>query len=94
MFGLSTLVLLSKRYRRPLPQPTQRVYVQPSQPIEIDKFDYANPSGLEKIFDLGMADGAEFAESHRLSAEPVTATTREDGLNAARRQASRSQSVR
>ena len=78
----STLVLLSKRYRRPLPGPAQRVYVQPSQPIEIDKFDYANPSGLEKIFDLGKADGAQFAKSHLLSARQGTAVIRENGLHA------------
>ena len=56
-----TLVLLSKRYRQTLPPPTQRVYVQPSEPIRIDKFDYANPSGLQKTYDLGAKDGANFA---------------------------------
>ena len=40
-----TLVLLSKRYRQELPLPGQRVYVQPSERITLDKFDYANPEG-------------------------------------------------
>ena len=56
-----TLVLLSKRYKKPLPGPGQRVYVQPSEPIRIDKFDYANPEGLQQTYDLGLKDGARFA---------------------------------
>ena len=58
-----TLVLLSKRYRSPPPEPTQRVYVQPSEQITIDKFDYANPVGLQQTYDLGLRDGADFAKS-------------------------------
>ncbi len=60
-----TLVLLSKRYRRPLPEPGQRVYVQPSEPIHIDKFDYANPAGLQATYDLGLRDGARLTTTHR-----------------------------
>jgi predicted acylesterase/phospholipase RssA len=56
-----TLVLLSKRYRRPLPVPGQRVYAQPSEPIRIDKFDYANPDGLQATYELGLHDGRRFA---------------------------------
>ena len=56
-----TLVLLSKRYRSALPEPGQRVYVQPSEQITIDKFDYANPNGLQQTYDLGVRDGAVFA---------------------------------
>jgi len=55
-----TLVLLSKKYKRPLPKPAQRVYVQPSEPIRIDKFDYANPDGLQETYELGLRDGARF----------------------------------
>lgn len=55
-----TLVLLSKRYKKALPAPGQRVYVQPSEPISIDKFDYANPAGLQKTYDLGVRDGESF----------------------------------
>ncbi|MDX1733898.1 MAG: patatin-like phospholipase family protein, partial [Halioglobus sp.] len=56
-----TLVLLSKRYRQPLPPPAQRVYVQPSRPILIDKFEYADPQGLQDTYDLGVDDGVAFA---------------------------------
>jgi predicted patatin/cPLA2 family phospholipase len=58
-----TLVLLSKRYRRPLPDAGKRIYVQPSEAIRIDKFDYANPQGLEETYDLGYRDGRDFAAS-------------------------------
>ncbi len=60
-----TLVLLSKRYKKPLRDIANRVYVQPSQPIQIDKFDYANPSGLQDTYDLGVRDGSSFAASAR-----------------------------
>lgn len=66
----ATLVLLSKRYRRPLPEPGQRIYAQPSQPICIDKFDYANPDGLQAAYNLGLSDGERFV-SQQLSAVPV-----------------------
>jgi hypothetical protein len=56
-----TLVLLSKRYSKPLPAPGERVYAQPSEPIRIDKFDYANPLGLQETYDLGLRDGRRFA---------------------------------
>ncbi|MEM7218853.1 MAG: patatin-like phospholipase family protein [Pseudomonadota bacterium] len=56
-----TLVLLSKRYRRPLPEVVNRLYLQPSEPITLDKFDYADPEGLQRVFDLGCTDGQRFA---------------------------------
>ena len=58
-----TLVLLSKRYKQTLPEPATRIYVQPSEPIRLDKFDYANPEGLQQTYDLGLGDGMRFAES-------------------------------
>ncbi|MEM1113183.1 MAG: patatin-like phospholipase family protein [Pseudomonadota bacterium] len=61
-----TLVLLSKRYKQALPEPAERCYVQPSAAIEIDKFDYANPDGLQRTYDLGYLDGENFALSERL----------------------------
>lgn len=57
-----TLVLLSKRYKGGLPTVPGRIYVQPSQAIALDKFDYANPDGLQATFDLGLNDGRLFAE--------------------------------
>ena len=59
----ATLVLLSKRYRQPLPEAGRRIYVQPSQAITIDKFDYANPEGLQQTYDLGLMDGEAFAKA-------------------------------
>ena len=61
-----TLVLLSKRYKLVLPTPAQRVYVQPSEAIRIDKFDYANPAGLQETYELGLKDGEAFAVSRQL----------------------------
>lgn len=56
-----TLVLLSKRYKSELPASEIRTYVQPSEAITIDKFDYANPEGLQQTYDLGYKDGMAFA---------------------------------
>ncbi|MGB5809119.1 MAG: patatin-like phospholipase family protein [Polyangiales bacterium] len=60
-----TLVLMSQRYERGLPEKPATTYVQPSRVIKIDKFDYANPDGLQETFDLGLQDGAEFATKRR-----------------------------
>ena len=62
-----TLVLLSKHFRKPLPAVANRVYVQPSEPIKIDKFDYANPEVLQQSYDLGFEDGCRFAASKPLA---------------------------
>lgn len=56
-----TLVLLSRKYDDPLPSSEGTTWVQPSRPIKIDKFDYANPDGLQETFDLGFEDGRRFA---------------------------------
>lgn len=58
-----TLVLLSRKYERELPATHGVTWVQPSKPIKIDKFDYANPSGLQETFDLGITDGRQFGRS-------------------------------
>jgi predicted acylesterase/phospholipase RssA len=58
-----TLVLLSRKYERELPSARQATWVQPSKPIRIDKFDYANPDGLQETFELGIHDGREFGRS-------------------------------
>jgi predicted patatin/cPLA2 family phospholipase len=58
-----TLVLLSRKYERELPSTKRVTWVQPSEQIKIDKFDYANPGGLQDTFDLGIADGRMFAQS-------------------------------
>ena len=59
----NTLVLLSRRYDRPLPIRDGVTWSQPSRPIEIDKFDYANPEGLQDAFDLGLEDAQHFVQA-------------------------------
>jgi predicted acylesterase/phospholipase RssA len=58
-----TLVLASRKYPHRLPSTERVTWVQPSEPIKIDKFDYANPEGLQETFDLGLRDGREFGRS-------------------------------
>jgi len=58
-----TLVLLSRRYESSLPTRPRMTYVQPSKPIKIDKFDYANPEGLQETFELGLLDGMRFTQA-------------------------------
>ncbi len=59
-----TLVLLSKRYRHPLPKEGVRTYVQPSRAITLDKFNYADPVALQAVYDLGFEDGGRWASAH------------------------------
>jgi predicted acylesterase/phospholipase RssA len=56
------LVLLTRQYPR-LPQIGGRTYVQPSRPIPISAWDYANPAGIQATYDLGRRDGEAFARS-------------------------------
>lgn len=65
-----TLVLLSKRYSGPLPTRAATTYLQPSAAIRIDKFDYANPEGLQDAYDLGLADGVRAAAGLADAVEP------------------------
>ncbi len=67
-----TLVLLSRRYERKLPSTKRVTWVQPSKQIEIDKFDYANPRGLQETFDLGIADGQQFGQRSVLGSKAPT----------------------
>jgi predicted acylesterase/phospholipase RssA len=56
-----TLVLLSRRYSDDsIPKLPDRLYVQPSHPIPISKWDYTNPSGLRQAFELGQKDAELF----------------------------------
>lgn len=58
-----TLVLLSRPYDATLPTAPDVAWAQPSRPIGIDKFDYANPDGLQQTFDLGLEDGRKFVSA-------------------------------
>lgn len=57
-----TLVLLTRRHRPELlPRSPRRLYVQPSQPVPVAMWDYANPAAIQATFDLGRRDGEAFA---------------------------------
>lgn len=55
-----TLVLLTRRYGTMPPPSEDRVYVHPSQPIPVSKWDYTSPEGVDAAFDLGFRDGERF----------------------------------
>ena len=62
--GAQTLVLLSRRYgRMPAPVPG-RIYVSPSRPVAISKWDYTSPEKLQQAYDLGRADAERFVREH------------------------------
>lgn len=63
--GGQTLVLLTRRYPlERLPAVIGRVYAMPSAPIPVSKWDYTDPQGLQRAFDLGRKDGEVFARAH------------------------------
>jgi predicted acylesterase/phospholipase RssA len=58
----SVLVLLTRPCPRDsLPRVPGRTYVQPSEPLPIDKWDYTSPEGVRGAYELGRRDGAAFA---------------------------------
>ncbi len=71
-----TLVLASRQYEHDLPSTDRITWVQPSEPIKIDKFDYANPDGLDETFELGMRDGREFGRRCAPSVAPSSSALR------------------
>ncbi len=61
----NVLVLLTRRYPPgAIPQSDERLYVQPSRPIPIDKWDYASPDLVRATLDLGRRDGREFLRTY------------------------------
>ena len=60
-----TLVLLTRRYARPLPQGAARVYLQPSRPIPVSSWDYTDAPGIRAALELGRADAVELLERLR-----------------------------
>lgn len=59
-----TLVLLTRQYpEKAIPATFQRLYVQPSRPIPISKWDYTSPEGLREARALGQEDGEKFARA-------------------------------
>jgi predicted acylesterase/phospholipase RssA len=56
-----TLVLLTKQYPPDsIPRIAGRLYVQPSAPIPIHKWDYTSPERVQATYDLGRRDGERF----------------------------------
>lgn len=56
-----TLVLLTKVHQRSaIPSVEGRTYVQPSEPICIDPWDYTSPHGIQVTYDLGRRDAERF----------------------------------
>jgi predicted acylesterase/phospholipase RssA len=57
------LLLLTRVYpESKIPQIPGWTYIQPSEDIPIVKWDYSNPSGLQKAYDLGRKDGEAFVK--------------------------------
>lgn len=62
----TALILLTRQYpQTAIPAIAGRVYVQPSRPSPIAKWDYTNPRGIQEVFDLGKRDGETFAKAFR-----------------------------
>ena len=58
-----TLILLTSRYRASrMPDVEGRVYVQPSVPIPVTKWDYAHPERIQRAYDLGRRDARAFLQ--------------------------------
>jgi patatin-like phospholipase len=60
--GGKTLVLLTRLYKN-IPDVAGRMYVQPSQKINLSQFDITNPDGIRAAYELGVRDGNAFAAS-------------------------------
>jgi len=59
------LILLSRQYPEDrVPVIPGRHYIQPSEPIALDKWDYTNPEGLQQAYELGRKDGEMYINSH------------------------------
>jgi len=58
----TTLVLLTRRYPRPLPRSSQRLYVQPSRAVPVSAWDYTNPRGIQAAYAQGRDDAAQLLE--------------------------------
>jgi predicted acylesterase/phospholipase RssA len=65
------LVLLTRNYSpKKLQQVKNRTYVQPSRPIQIKKWDYTDPEGIQKTYDLGRRDAENFIKNKSLIVAP------------------------
>lgn len=63
-----TLVMLTRGYpAESIPDAPGRVYVQPSVPVSITKWDYTNPRGVQDAYDSGRRDGERFCLDYKSS---------------------------
>jgi predicted acylesterase/phospholipase RssA len=61
------LIFLTRNYSQDkIPNIKGRTYVQPSSPIPIKKWDYTNPEGIQKTFDLGRKDAEYFIKGENI----------------------------
>jgi hypothetical protein len=66
------LVLLTRHYAgAPESGNDARVYVAPSEPIPVKKWDYAREDLVTRTFDLGVRDGARRADEVARFLEPA-----------------------
>lgn len=64
--GARTLVLLTRSYTpRAIPSFPGRLYVQPTEPIAVGKWDYTNPRAIQDTYDAGQRDGEKFVRQSR-----------------------------
>jgi predicted acylesterase/phospholipase RssA len=64
-----TLVLLTKCFPPGyVPSHPTRHYVQPSEPVPVQKWDYTSPDRVQATYDLGRRDGERFARDFRRDA--------------------------
>ena len=63
--GLSTLVLLTRRYpgRAEIFTHQGRLYVQPSTKVQVSAWDYTDPDGMAATYDQGRRDAERFIAS-------------------------------
>jgi len=65
------LVLLTRNYpKNKLQQVNNRTYVQPSRPLYVNKWDYTDPEGIQKTYDLGKKDAENFIKNRSLLVAP------------------------
>jgi predicted patatin/cPLA2 family phospholipase len=60
------LVLLTRKYKDEIiPKNTDVIYIQPSEPIHIKKWEYTDPDGLQYVYDMGRRDGELFSKQYK-----------------------------
>ncbi|AKU97757.1 hypothetical protein AKJ09_04421 [Labilithrix luteola] len=62
--GGRTLVLLTRRYAT-TPSIPNRVYVQPSEALDVSQFDITRPEAILRAYERGLRDGERFARTMR-----------------------------